>query len=65
MQSLSKFQLNSSHSWKGQFANSSGIKKNPRYQKLFSTIKEPLVGPLFLISVDGKISNAHSLAGLI
>jgi hypothetical protein len=28
MQSPSKFQLNSSQSYKGQFANSSGITKN-------------------------------------
>jgi hypothetical protein len=38
-----KFQLNSSLSQKGQFANSSGIIKNLGEQKLFSTIKEPLV----------------------
>jgi hypothetical protein len=34
MQSLSKFQLNSSQSKKGKFANSSGIKKiNKNYKK--------------------------------
>jgi hypothetical protein len=38
-----KHQLNSSQSEKGQFANSSGITKNLGEQKLFSTIKEPLV----------------------
>ena len=33
MQSLSKFQLKSSPSYKGQFANSSGITKKPRIAK--------------------------------
>ena len=42
MQSPSKFQLHSSLSWKGQFANLSGIIKNLGLQKLISIIKQPL-----------------------
>jgi hypothetical protein len=33
MQFQSKFQINYSKSWKGQFANSSGITKKPRIAK--------------------------------
>jgi hypothetical protein len=35
---------------KGQFSNSSGITKKLGYQKLFSTLKEPLVESPCLIS---------------
>jgi hypothetical protein len=42
MKSPSKFQHNSSKTWKEQFSNSSGKAKNPEHGKQFLTIKEQL-----------------------